>query len=109
MPDAELDAVRDVAAALEPLDVDTRKRVLQWAQDRFIEGPKRNIDQLQWAAVDAQIKAYKKYAAEMGVDDRQLAHALAHVRSLGRLAPIATDPEPEATADEAVRKVSPDA
>lgn len=37
--DAEIAALRDVAAALEPLDGDMRLRVLNWARQRFVTDP----------------------------------------------------------------------
>lgn len=95
--DPEMDAIIVIAQALASLDAETCSRVLEWAKDRFIEQPKREIKELAWLSVDAQISAYKKYAGEMGLDDRKLAHAISHVRDSKRLAPIDHDPDPEDT------------
>lgn len=98
MDDPEMGAMSVIAQALEPLDRDACARILKWLEDRYLEQPKRKLGELAWHGIDEQVKAYRKYAADLGVDDRQLAHALAHVRGVKRLAPIGTDRDPVGTA-----------
>ena len=106
MVDPEMDALRALADALEPLDRIARARVLKWAEDRFLDQPRREVEDLSWASIDAQMKAYQKHAQDLGVDQRTLAHALAHVRSREKLIPIDVDPNPEETAARAVEEAS---
>jgi hypothetical protein len=95
MTDLEMDAIRGVAAALEPLDRTARARVLTWAEDRFLDQLRREVEDLSWASTKAQVDAYKQYAQILRVDQRTPAHALAHVRSHEKLVPTGIDPERE--------------
>lgn len=104
--DPEMDALVLVAQALAPLDHETCARVLKWAEDRFIEQPKREVAEMAWVSVDAQIQAYQKFAKKLGVDDVTLAHALKHVRQTKQLAPIEDDPDPEATIARAIEEIN---
>lgn len=103
--DPEMDAIHVINQAFEPLDAETCDRILDWAKDRFIEQPKRNIKMMAWAGVKEELDAYKQYAEEYGVDGRKLVHALSHVRSNKRLAPVDTDPDPEGTVREAMERI----
>jgi hypothetical protein len=103
--DPEMDAINVVTQALAPLDMETCRRVLKWAEDRFIEEPKRRVSDLAWAGLDAQIKGYKEYSQRLGVDDRTLAHALKHVREAKGLAPLEHDPDPEGTVQDAAEEI----
>lgn len=105
--DPEMDAMVVIAQVLEGLDSDTRARVLKWAEDRFLEQPKRGISNLAFASIKAQVDAYKKFAEELGVDDRTLAHAIAHTRSVKKLAPVEeSDRDPEGTTKAAVERAN---
>src|SRR5688500_4613020 len=95
--DPEMDAIVLISQALASLDTETCARVLKWAEDRYIEQAKREIKELAWTGGKGQIEAYQKYAERMGVKDTTLAHAIAHVRSVERLAPIDHDEHPDKT------------
>lgn len=99
--DPEMDAIVVISQALAGLDSETCARVLKWAEDRFIEQPKREIKEMAWLSVSEQIKAYQKYAKELGLNDTELAHAIAHVRNAKGIIPIGDDRDPEATVEAA--------
>lgn len=100
--DPEIDALVVLEQALASLDAETCERVLKWALDRFVETPKRQIKEMAWLSIQEQLEAYKKYAADLGVDERKFVHALSHVRSVKRMAPVDHDEDPAATEREAM-------
>jgi hypothetical protein len=95
--DPEIDALVVIEQALAGLPVDTCKRVLDWAMDRFIEERKRNISEMAMASIESQLRSIQEVAEALGATDRQFVHAIAHVRSLKKLAPAADDDDPRDT------------
>lgn len=100
---AELDALRAIQQALDPLEEDEALRVLTWALSRYVpvSDEARHIRTLQLAAetvdcVREQTDRLQRIAAEMaGITDAQLANAL---KQLVELAESDTPAEPETVA-----------
>jgi DNA-binding response OmpR family regulator len=104
--DRELDAINVISQAFADLDTQTIARILKWAEQRFVIDPKRQaID--SWGEVfSGQIEIAQRWAKELGVDDRTLMHAVAHVRDKKKLAPVGNDPDPAATERAVVERAS---
>lgn len=100
--DPEMAAVKALGAALEPLDLDARKRVLAWAKDKYVEGEFREIRSAAMEGISASIEAIQTSAKNLGVTDRQFIHAVSAVRDRAKLAPV--DEAPTEVIEEIARE-----
>lgn len=90
--DPEMDAMQVLVQAFEPLDGLVIKRVLEWAEDRFIAEPRDRQVRLQLDGLKEQFALLKQRAEGLGVDERQLIAAVWHVRAVEKgLAPLEAD------------------
>lgn len=85
--DAEMLAIKAIGQAFAGLDRESRKRVLNWTQDKYIDSELRGISSDAWEGIKAQMEALNKYAADLGVTQRELVHALSAMRE-GKVAPV---------------------
>jgi aryl-alcohol dehydrogenase-like predicted oxidoreductase len=85
--DPEMLAIKALSSVLAPLDPVARKRVLEWASDRFVEGPVRLWKSEEYERLSAQLEFLRTRAKELGVSDRELIHAFSALRE-GKVAPI---------------------
>lgn len=90
--DPEMAAVKALGAALEPLDLDGRKRVLAWASDKFVDMEFRSIRAAAMEGILASMEEIRKRASELGVNERTLMHAISAVRDREGVAPIEKTP-----------------
>ena len=103
--DRELDAISVITQALSDLDIQTCERVIKWAQERFVSGPKAGAINAWGEVLSGQIKIAQRRAEELGVDDRVLMHAVAHVRNQKKLAPVSDDPDVADTEERVVEYI----
>lgn len=76
----EMKAIASVAAALEPLELDQRTRILRWAKDKYEDSLERIIDREQMVAVKAYVEEVNRYAKSLGVEPRALIHTFSALR-----------------------------
>jgi hypothetical protein len=84
----ELTALAQMAEALEPMSLNERERVLKWARDKFCDCAKERISAEQFEGIKAQLEALEKFAKQLKIDPKQLAHAFSAVRERQGVAPL---------------------
>lgn len=85
---AEMTAISSIAAALEPLDLNERERVLGWARDRFCTTVTNFIRREELEVLKTQMEQVKELARKLGVSEQAVYHTFSAMREREGVAPI---------------------
>ncbi|MBN8868005.1 MAG: hypothetical protein J0H98_10670 [Solirubrobacterales bacterium] len=86
-PVAELDAMKDIAALLDPFTREERARILTWCEDMLVKSETRSILNEDVERMSAYFEELTSRAKELGVPARSLVHAYSALRER-KVAPL---------------------